>query len=187
MADIQIRGLPADEHHVLTIGENRTISIPPLFQGADDLRSASACILCFQGKVLFLCWSECLHVPTCPACGSRCQLASGFYARLILLCTCEYCSVCLELRHQKSDKVSTRAWTYLELNNIKNGERRLQLYSKPVQVGVKSPKTSPLKVFFIRSSTKFSQGGREGGWRVEGGGWGLGGGLGCVWGGVGRE
>jgi hypothetical protein len=55
MADIQIRGLPADEHHVLTIGENRTISIPPLFQGAADLRSAPACILLFQGKVLFLC------------------------------------------------------------------------------------------------------------------------------------
>ena len=58
MADIQIRGLPADEHHVLTIGESRTISIPALFQGAADLRSASACILFFEGQVLLLCWSK---------------------------------------------------------------------------------------------------------------------------------
>jgi hypothetical protein len=95
-----------------------------------------------------------LHMPTCAACGSICKHASGFFAGSILVCTCVYCSVCLELRHQKSDKVSTRAWTYMELNNIKNGERRLQLYSKPVQIGVRSPKTSPLKVCFMRSSTK---------------------------------
>jgi len=65
---------------------------------------------------------------------------------LVRLTLCSCFSVCLELRHQKSGKLSTRAWTYIELSDLKNGERRLQLYAKPVQIGIKSPKTSPLKV-----------------------------------------
>ena len=38
MADVQVRGLPADEGHVMTIGVSSAISIPPVFRGAADLR-----------------------------------------------------------------------------------------------------------------------------------------------------
>jgi hypothetical protein len=58
-------------------------------------------------------------------------------------------TVCIELRHHKASKVSTRAWTYISINGIANGERRLQLYEKPVQFAEKAPKTTPCKGWFL--------------------------------------
>ncbi len=54
-------------------------------------------------------------------------------------------TVCIELRHHKASKVSTRAWSYISVDGIANGERRLQLYEKPVQFAEKAPKTTPCK------------------------------------------
>ena len=55
-------------------------------------------------------------------------------------------SVCLELRRKKPDSTITRAWTYLALKGSEDGQKRLQLYDIPVQLGVKKPSAVPLEV-----------------------------------------
>jgi len=95
VADVQIRGIPADAENMKTIGVTRSITIPPHFSGTSEI------------------------------------------------------TVCIELRHHKASKVSTRAWTYISINGIANGERRLQLYEKPVQFAEKAPKTTPCKGWFL--------------------------------------
>ena len=95
VADVQIRGIPADAENMKTIGVTRSITIPPHFSGTSEI------------------------------------------------------TVCIELRHHKASKVSTRAWTYISINGIANGERRLQLYEKPVQFAEKAPKATPCKGWFV--------------------------------------